>query len=146
MILWKDAVNLSANEFGELMIAYVGASMSSQNEKANYKILAKLIYRSHSRVQTWLAPNSKEPLPLNERHHIYLSVLSLKSERRWQVEEIEYLNITEDCYDDIAINISRSINSVTLEKKEQRKAKGIKSTILRNPLSFSDEEKKIFQS
>ncbi len=146
MILWKEAVNLSANKFGELMLAYIGASMSSQNKKANYKLLAKLIYRSHSRLQTWLSPRSKEPLPINERHHIYLVVLSIKSERRWQVEEVEYLNATDDCYDDIAMNTSRSVNSVTLKKKEQRNFKCIKPTILRNPLIFSDEEKKVLLS
>lgn len=31
MILWQEAKNLSANEFGELMLAYIGGSMSSQN-------------------------------------------------------------------------------------------------------------------
>lgn len=144
MILWQEAKNLSANEFGELMLAYIGASMSSQNKTANYKTLAKLIYRSHSRIQTWLSPRSKEPLPLNERHHIYLAVLCLQSQRRWQDNELNYLDSSiNKNYEDIALDITRTVNAITIKKQNLRKKKGITSNQKTNPLHFSDEDKKI---
>ena len=143
MISWEEAKALSANEFGELMLAYIGASMSSQNKKATYKTLAKLIYRSHSRVQTWLSPQSKEPLPLNERHHIYLVVLCMQSQRNWQAEEISYITLSTDNYEDIAVNISRSINAITIKKQELRKKNGVRPIIQINPLNFSDDQKKV---
>ena len=143
MILWQEAKNLSANKFGELMLAYIGASMSSQNKTANYKTLAKLIYRSHSRVQKWLAPYSKEPLPLNEKHHIYLVVLCLQSQRRWQEDELIYIDSSTNSYEDIAIDITRTVNAITIKKQELRNKKGIISTKKINPLHFSYEDKKI---
>lgn len=45
-----------------------------RHQKVAYSDLAAMIYRSKSRLQTWCAPSSSEPLPMNERHHIWLAV------------------------------------------------------------------------
>lgn len=71
MISWKQAQALTPNAFAKVMLA----ELEAQGEgKPGYAELARLIYRSHSRMMTWLAPASREPLPLNERHHLWLAV------------------------------------------------------------------------
>lgn len=71
MISWKQAQALTPNAFAKVMLA----ELVAQGEiKPGYADLARLIYRSHSRMMTWLAPASREPLPLNERHHLWLAV------------------------------------------------------------------------
>ena len=146
MILWKDAEILHASDFGELMLAYIGASMSSTNKQPNYQTLASLIYRSHSRMQKWLSPNSKEPLPITERHHLYLAVLCMHSQRRWSDDEIEYISTTTKQYTDVARDISRSLNAITIKKQDLRSKACIKPTPKINPMDFDDEQKHVLLS
>lgn len=70
-LTWKKAQSLTPSEFGARIIKLLG---DSAGENVTHRHIAEMTYRSYSRVMTWLAPSSKEPLPLNERHHMWLAV------------------------------------------------------------------------
>ncbi len=82
MISWEDAQELSPNEFAKQMILVLGGD-------ANYRTLAAMIYRSYSSIQTWCAPITQQPLPLNERHHLWLAVKFSNMERKFQQLDFE---------------------------------------------------------
>ena len=57
MISWEDAQELTPHEFGQKIILEIE---SASNKKCTYASLATMIYRSKSRMMTWLSPNSAE--------------------------------------------------------------------------------------
>lgn len=135
MLTWTKASSLPANDFIKLM----RQELSNNGLESSYPAIAKLIYRSHSRMQTWCAPNSKEPLPMNERHHIWLVVRYAIESRaprallqKWTEEETAYLisHYKSHTSKDIAAHLGRPISSVNnrLVKLDLRRQEYVRFT------------------